>query len=272
VPGTTNKWKLSGTPTGKLVKVADKHDAYVATPAAGKEHKGVGILLLPDVIGIWQNSKLTADQFAANGYLTLLLDTFNGDALPLGERPKDFNFMDWLTNGTGGNNPHTKDAVDPIVVDGIKALKEEYGVTKIGAVGYCFGAKVCLYPHIEDTRDRRRVRIRLISALQYVVRHYKDGINVGYVAHPSFVDEEELEAITGPLSISAAETDAIFPAEKRHRSEEILKKTGQPDQLNLFSGVDHGFAVRGDQSVQVQRFAKEQAFLQAVTWFNEFLL
>lgn len=107
---------------------------------------------------------------------------------------------------------------------------------------------------------------------QYVVRHYKDGINVGYVAHPSFVEEDELAAITGPLAISAAETDSIFTAEKRHKSEEILKKTGQPYQINLFSGVEHGFAVRGDFSVQVQRFAKEQAFLQAVTWFNEFLL
>ncbi|KAK4135175.1 alpha/beta-hydrolase [Trichocladium antarcticum] len=239
--------KHNGTPVGKPVKVANTHDAYLATPPAGKEHKGVGILLLPDVIGIWQNSKLTADQFAANGYLTLLLDTFNGDALSLGDRPTDFVFMDWLTRGTGGKNPHTTEAVDPIVVDGIKALQEEYGITKIGAVGYCFGAK-------------------------YVARHYKDGIKVGYVAHPSFVDEEELAAITGPLAISAAETDEIFPTEKRHRSEEILKETGQPYQLNLFSGVNHGFAMRGDMSVKVERFAMEQAFLQAVTWFNEYLL
>ncbi|GAB1315353.1 Hydrolase tropI [Madurella fahalii] len=239
--------KHDGTPTGKTVKVANKYEGYLATPPAEKEHKGVGILIIPDVIGIWQNSKLTADQFAANGYLTLLLDVFNGDALTLGPRPAGFNIMDWVAKGSDGNNPHTKEAVDPIVVDGIKALKEEYGITKIGGVGYCFGAK-------------------------YVVRHYKDGIKVGYVAHPSFVDEDELEAITGPLAISAAETDSIFPAEKRHRSEEILKKTGQPYQINLFSGVEHGFAMRGDPSIKVERFAKEQAFLQAVTWFDEHLL
>lgn len=95
---------------------------------------------------------------------------------------------------------------------------------------------------------------------------------MGYVAHPSFVEEDELAEITGPLAISAAETDAIFPAEKRHRSEEILKKVGQPYQINLFSQVEHGFAVRGDVSIKAQKFAKEQAFLQAVTWFNEYLL
>ncbi|KAL2158779.1 hypothetical protein VTH06DRAFT_3970 [Thermothelomyces fergusii] len=235
-----------GTPTGEMVRVAGKYDAYLAKPRAEKEHKGAGILLIPDVIGIWQNSKLLADQFAANGYLTLVLDVFEGDALQL-NRPVGFNFVEWLNKGSDGKTPHTKEAVDPIVVAGIKALKEEYGVAKLGAVGYCFGAK-------------------------YVVRHYKDGIHVGYVAHPSFVEEEELAAISGPLAISAAETDTIFPADMRHKSEEILQKVGQPYQINLFSQVEHGFAVRGDPSIKVQRFAKEQAFLQAVTWFNEFLL
>lgn len=42
--------------------------------------------------------------------------------------------------------------------------------------------------------------------------------------------------------------------------------------MTLFSGVEHGFAVRGDPSVRIQRFAKEQAFLQAVAWFDEYLL
>lgn len=237
--------KHSGEPTGQLIKVAGKWDAYLATPPEGKAREGKGILYLPDVIGIWQNSKLMADQYAANGYLTLVLDEFNGDPLSL-NRTGDFDFMGWLQNGSDGKNPHTKEAVDPIVEAAIKTLKNDYGIKKLGAVGYCFGAK-------------------------YVVRHYKDGIEVGYLAHPSFVDEEELEAITGPLSIAAAETDDIFPAEKRHKSEEILKKTGQPYQINLYSGVSHGFSVRGKVEVQVERFAKEQAFLQAVTWFNEFL-
>lgn len=58
----------------------------------------------------------------------------------------------------------------------------------------------------------------------------------------------------------------------RHKSEEILIKTGQPFQINLFSGVEHGFGIRGDPAVKVQKFAKEQAFSQAIIWFNEYLL
>lgn len=108
--------------------------------------------------------------------------------------------------------------------------------------------------------------------VQYLMRHYKSGIDVGYTAHPSFVTDEELAGITGPLSIAAAETDHIFSKEGRHKSEEILQRTSQPYQINLFSGVSHGFATRGDPNDRVVRFAKEQAFRQAVAWFDEYLV
>lgn len=103
-----------------------------------------------------------ADQFAANGYYTLIVDLFNGDAMTL-NRPEGFDFMAWLTKGTGGNNPHTYEFIDPIVEKAIAYLKGE-GYTKIGSTGYCFGAK-------------------------YVARFLakSKGIDVGYMAHPSYV-------------------------------------------------------------------------------------
>jgi dienelactone hydrolase len=131
----------SGEVHGTSIKISGKWDAYLATPDPGKAHAGAGILYLPDVIGIWENSKLMADQFAANGYLCLIIDQFNGDPLEL-NRPEGFDFPSWLTQGSDGNNPHTAEHVDPIVEAAIKTLKEEYGVTKLGAAGYCFGAKV----------------------------------------------------------------------------------------------------------------------------------
>lgn len=44
-----------------------------------------------------------------------------------------------------------------------------------------------------------------------------------------------------------------------------------PYQMTLYSGVEHGFAVRGDISKPDIKFAKEAAFLQAVQWFDEYL-
>jgi dienelactone hydrolase len=93
------------------------------------------------------------------GYYTVIIDLFNGDAMSL-NTPAGFDFMDWMTNGTTGNNPHTFQAVDPIVEAGIKYLKKEKGFKKVGGVGYCFGAK-------------------------YVARFLKEqGLDVGYCAHP----------------------------------------------------------------------------------------
>lgn len=81
-----------------------------------------------------------ADLFAQKGYTTVLLDLFNGDPVPLNMH-EGFDLMSWLYKGTDGNNPHTLDHVGPIVEAGIKYMKE-LGVTKLGAVGYCFGGKV----------------------------------------------------------------------------------------------------------------------------------
>jgi dienelactone hydrolase len=44
-----------------------------------------------------------------------------------------------------------------------------------------------------------------------------------------------------------------------------------PYQITLYSGVEHGFAVRADISKKEVKYAKEAAFIQAVAWFDEFL-
>lgn len=85
------------------------------------------------------------------------------------------------------------------------------------------------------------------------------------------MNADELAAINGPISIAAAETDHIFPAEKRHETEEILLRNSKTYQLTLYSKVVHGFAVRSDLSKPEQKWAKEQAFYQAIVWFNEYL-
>ncbi|KAH7361659.1 dienelactone hydrolase [Plectosphaerella cucumerina] len=234
-----------GTPSGKQVTINGSIEGYLASASDAPSQKHIAVLYIPDIVGIWQNSKLKADAFAAEGFTCLVVDIFNGDPAPL-NMPAGFDLMSWLTKGSDGKNPHTTEYIDRIVVEGIKYLKG-LGYTSIAGAGYCLGAK-------------------------YVVRHYQNGIDCGFIAHPSFVEADELSRISGPLSIAAAELDDIFPAEKRHESEEILRGTKQPFQINLFSGVEHGFAVRGDPAVPRQRFAKEQAFIQAVSWFTEHLV
>jgi len=228
--------KHEGEASGELIKIGEI-ETYITHPS---EKTDRAILILPDVIGHkFINVQLIADQFAANGYLTVIPDIFRGDPIPL-NRPADFDMATWRKG-------HGVEKIDPIIEDLIKELGGKYGVKKIGGVGYCFGAKG-------------------------VIRYLKKGkLDAGYVAHPSFVDAEEVEAIEGPLSIAAAETDPIFPAEKRRQTEDILFKKDTPWQINLYSDVQHGFAVRADISQPKIKWAKEQAFFQAVAWFDEYV-
>jgi dienelactone hydrolase len=219
------------------------------------------LLSCPTIISPCLTPPSIADQYAANGYLTLVPDLFDGNTCPLNP-PPEFDLMAWVKNEL----PKVE-TVDTKCESVIKYARGDLGVKRLGAVGYCFGGK-------------------------YVCRWLKPGkIDVGFTAHPSFVDAEEVKGLQGPLSIAAAgtfylsssalsqallicpflETDQIFPAEKRRETEDILQKMDIPYQMNLFSDVSHGFAVRCDLSVKAQKFAKEQAFFQAVNWFDEYL-
>ncbi|PYH90775.1 dienelactone hydrolase [Aspergillus ellipticus CBS 707.79] len=238
--------KHQGEATGSYSKLND-FEIYTNYPA--DKSTEYGVLIITDVIGHrFINAQLIADQFAANGYFVMMPDLFYEDVVPLNNRPAGFDIHEWLKGAYNEEKKsHLPPVVDPIVEACITEMRTKYGVKKIGAVGYCFGGK-------------------------YVVRYLKPGkIDAGYTAHPSFIDAEELKAIEGPLSISAAEIDHIFPAEKRHESEVILKDLGFPYQINLYSGVEHGFAVRGNPEKRTVQYAKESAFLQAVQWFKEHL-
>ena len=47
-----------------------------------------------------------------------------------------------------------------------------------------------------------------------------------------------------PLFLSCSEIDHTFPPESRNKAVDILQKAGKPYQLQVFSGVEHGFALR----------------------------
>ncbi|KAI9836852.1 MAG: hypothetical protein M1819_001017 [Sarea resinae] len=239
--------KHEGKATGEMKMVGDV-ETYFAYPASKDPTNA--ILILTDVIGhAFLNAQLIADQFAANGYLVAMPDLFAHDAVPLNYSSTGFSLPAWLRH-------HDVAATEPIVTALITYLRSDaVGVKNLGAVGYCFGAKYvvrALAPQPGGGDQQKKIQ-------------------AAYVAHPSFVDAEELARIAAPLSIAAAETDEIFTVEKRHESEKILAGVGQPYRLVLYSGVAHGFAVRGDPSKPDARAAKEEAFLQAVNWFDRFV-
>jgi dienelactone hydrolase len=67
------------------------------------------------------------------------------------------------------------------------------------------------------------------------------------------------------LSLDDSETDRRFPTESRRRAEDILIETKATYHIQLFSGVQHGFATKGDPTVENSR---TWAFIEKSTIIN----
>ncbi|KAK9379898.1 dienelactone hydrolase [Kockiozyma suomiensis] len=230
-------YQHDGTPTGDVTAFEDL-EIYTAKPSVAEPKKA--ILYLSDIYGFpVVNHKLLSDNFAKQGYLTIYPNLFGDDPAPW-PRTDEFDFPAW-------REVHNIEVTEAIINKAIAYTKKEFpSVVQFFAVGYCFGGK-------------------------YVVRLLDQAkIDAGFVAHPTFVTDEELRAIQGPLSIAAAEVDHLMPEEKRHLTERILKEIGATYILTLYSQVEHGFAVRGNPNEPATLWANEAAFIQAVQWFNRF--
>lgn len=83
------------------------------------------------------------------------------------------------------------------------------------------------------------------------------------------------------------EVDGTFPIEARRRAEDILVEGKKVYHIQVFGGVEHGFAVRGDltnknigqyllalakrhRSTIYVVWAKEESVRVAIKWFNRF--
>lgn len=114
-----------------------KVNTYLTYPKDNKTPEKA-ILFLTDIFGIFPNAQLLADDFANSGYLTVMPDLFQGDQISVADMESGkADLGAWLPK-------HQTSVVDPVIEKTIKYVRETLGVKKIGAVGYCFGGKVCL--------------------------------------------------------------------------------------------------------------------------------
>nr|GAT50877.1 predicted protein [Mycena chlorophos] len=183
--------RLEGTPEGKMETISGI-ECYIGTPAENcARGADKAVLFLTDVFGLsLANNKLLVDDFARNGFYTVLPDMFEGDPIPA-------DAMDPVTHRL---NPsfdrerwfaaHAPALALPIVQKVVAALKER-GITRIAATGYCYGA-------------RPTVDLALTNSIQ-----------VSAITHPGRVALPDLEKYftdsTAPFLINSCEFDPSFP-------------------------------------------------------------
>ena len=93
----------------------------------------------------------------------------------------------------------------------------------------------------------------------------------GAFAHPTALKESHFSNLTAPLLLSCAEIDQSFPTELRNRAVDIMIQEKKKFQVQLFQGVSHGFAVRGNMENTWEKYTKEQSFQGMVDWFDLWL-
>jgi dienelactone hydrolase len=240
----------NGQPLGKFSEVANV-TTYITHPPSGKSNGHI-LLYFADVFGMFTNGLLVMDAFAAAGYLTVGLDYFNGDPVYLHREDGKWTdqsqtFEQWLAKYQA--------VAEGYIPKWIEAIKAQFGNqdTKYACVGYCFGAPyVC-----ESLSPGPNSEPPICSA--------------GAFAHPAFLKERHFTNLKAPLFLSCAETDHTFGTEFRNRAVDLLSEGGKEYQVQLFSGISHGFALRCNLEVPYEKMVKERSLEGMVAWFDFWL-
>lgn len=108
-------------------------------------------------------------------------------------------------------------------------MRQEKGITRIGAVGYCLGGTISA---------------KLATSTKF--------INVSVTAHPVFVSIEDYANIIIPFCLILAEEDPLISEGKKRKIIAVLG-TKEDCELREYEGTVHGFAarpVKSDPAVQ----------------------
>jgi len=231
-----------GNSTGVFKDVGGVSTYFAYPPGKKEKTSDVAILYLTDIFGVQLVNNRLADSFALAGYLVVEPDLFNNDSIGVNQiGDPSFNITAWSAR-------HPASGVDAIVNSTISYMRNELGVKKIGAVGYCFGGK-------------------------YVARFLADGkgLDAGFTAHPSNVVASEWQGVAGPLSIAFGQLDGSNTPPQRAAAEAIFSANNATFQTSLYAGAEHGFAVRTNLTDPKKAFAQESAYFQAVRWFEAWI-
>ncbi|KAF9561504.1 alpha/beta-hydrolase [Agrocybe pediades] len=238
--GLSQVVKHAGISSGQQTKISGL-ETYLSEPPASREDGPKKVILyFSDVFGpFFEKSRLLQDYYASQGYHVLGLDYFHGDPIQNHSSENGFDRDAWFVRA--------RKQAEESMPKWIKSVRDIYGAdSKFNAVGYCFGGPYALEAATKD-----------------------DFVAVAF-AHPTTLNEDNIRKVKRPLLLSCAETDNTFPAASRRRAEDILSEIKATYHIQIFSGVSHGFAVRGDSEVENSRWAKEESARSIVEWFNRF--
>jgi carboxymethylenebutenolidase len=210
----------SAPPIPVVSGAAVSHDDLTLTAADGNEFAAframpdgpakTGVIVLPDVRGLYHFYEELALRFAERGYASLAMDYF-GRTLGVGKRENDWDYM-----------PHVQQlTMDELQQDvaACAANLREAGCTSLFTIGFCFG-----------------------GSASWAAAAYGHGLNgaIGNYGRPARM-LEYVPKIDAPLLILQAGDDANITHEHNVELEHALREAGKEYELVEYDGAPHSF-------------------------------
>ncbi|MGH2998882.1 MAG: dienelactone hydrolase family protein [Gaiellaceae bacterium] len=200
-----------------LVLEAADGSRFAAFAAAPDEKAAAGIVILPDVRGLYRFYEELALRFAERGYAAVAFDYY-GRTAGVEKRGEDF---DWA--------PHREQtAPEQIQADvaACVAYLRENGATTVFTVGFCMGGRN--------------------SWLSAAAGHGLAGA-VGFYGRPPLEDAARMAT---PILALQAGADANIPHEENAAFDEALTAAGVEHELVEYEGAPHSFFDRKQEEFQ----------------------
>lgn len=215
---------------GTTLTSADGSRLLVSYALAPKV-RGPGVLILPDVRGLFGYYRNLAREFAAAGHHAVVIDYF-GRTAGDDERPNDFDFL-----------PHIRQTTPTQVQQDLRAaatlLRDTAGATDLVTVGFCFGGSQSYLA----TTDRD-------LGLSGTVSFYGglDETRLGVFPRPA----REAERMHGPMLAIFGGADPSIPEELVNEFDAALTRAGVEHELVVYPDAPHSFFDRAHGSFAVQ--------------------
>jgi carboxymethylenebutenolidase len=192
---------------------------YLAVPAGAGPFPA--LVIVHEWNGLTDRVRQVADDFAAEGYVTLAADLFSGQ---IGNNPEE-NMA--LVQAARGDMPRVISNLDGAVAY-LKARPDVTG--RVGAMGWCFGGGIALSFGLDGAQ------------------HEATAIFYGALVD----DPEVLRRMSHEVYGTFARLDGGPSPEQVEAFEAAARAAGIANDLHIYDAVDHGFWLRVDDDPAVR--------------------
>lgn len=193
--------------------------SFSASMAPTSESKGPGVVILPDVRGLYPFYSELTERFAQAGHDAIAIDYF-GRTAGLGPRDEDFDFWPHV----GESEP---ELIQQDAAAAVGALQERTGVDEVVSVGFCFGGAQSLLAGTNGDLGLAGV-VAFYGAL--------NGERLGITSPPDVVDQMGV-----PILGLYGGADQGIPVDQVEAFDAALEAAGKDHEITIYDGAPHSF-------------------------------